>query len=281
MLIDKIKNFYDARANYFKKKQEIDNAMLELEYLLYKANYALSDTIDNGFDNEYVVKVADEYKKHKFGSVIVQEFLEKIDEMFFKDIDDNLKDGLEIVSLKINLDYKNIDARVISPIKIYVSNAQSSRHFTIIVPIKNVMNADMIDWNETKEGLYMLVVNSLNTSKNKEACCVFDYSKMPSAIEKYLKGEFDKELDVDTSYVLDIEQEALSNNTHKYFISTCKPMAAAYSYDAFSYSEYGIDREYEIKYIDRHDLFGWRTSSPFKVSSRLSNCIDDRCDYMH
>ena len=101
MLIDKIKNFYDARANYFKKKQEIDNAMVELEYLLHKANYALSDTIDNGFDNEYVVKVADEYKKHKFGSVIVQEFLEKIDEMFFKDINDNLKDGLEIVSLKI------------------------------------------------------------------------------------------------------------------------------------------------------------------------------------
>ena len=279
MLIDKIKNFYDARANYFKKKQEIDNAMVELEYLLYKANYALSDTIDNGFDNEYVVKVADEYKKHKFGSVIVQEFLEKIDEMFFKDIDDNLKDGLEIVSLKINLDYKNIDARVISPIKIYVSNAQSNCHFTIIVPIKNVMNADMIDWNETKEGLYMLLVNSPNTNNNKEACCVFDYSKMPSAIEKYLKGEFDKELDVDTSYVLDIEQEelseqeALSNNAHKYFAYTYKPMASAYSY------EYGIDREYEIKYIDRHDLFGWRTSSPFKASNRLSNCIDDRCDY--
>ena len=274
MLIDKIKNFYDARANYFKKKQEIDNAMVELEYLLYKANYALSDTIDNGFDNEYVVKVADEYKKHKFGSVIVQEFLEKIDEMFFKDIDENLKDGLEIVSLKINLDYKNIDARVISPIKIYVSNAQSNRHFTIIVPIKNVMNADLIDWNETKEGLYMLLVNSPNTNNNKDACCVFDYSKMPSAIEKYLKGEFDKELDDDT-YMLDMTQEASSNNTNKYFAYTYKPMASAYSY------EYGIDREYEIKYIDRHDLFGWRTSSPFKASNRLSNCIDDRCDYMH
>lgn len=279
MMLDKIKNFYDARANYFKKKQEIDNAMVELEYLLHKANYALSDTIDNGFDNEYVVKVAEAYEKHKFGSAIVQEFLEKIDEMFFKGIDDNLKDGLEIVSLKINLDYKYGDARVISPIKIYVSNAQSNRHFTISVPIKNVMNADMIDWNETKEGLYMLVVNSLNTSKNKEACCVFDYSKMPSAIEKYLKGEFDKELDVDTLYVLDMEQEelseqeALSNNAHKYFAYTYKPMASAYSY------EYGIDREYEIKYIDRHDLFGWRTSSPLKASNRLSNCIDDRCDY--
>lgn len=281
MLIDKIKNFYDARANYFKKKQEIDNAMVELEYLLNKANYALSDTIDNGFDNEYVVKVAEAYEKHKFGSAIVQEFLEKIDEMFFKGIDDNLKDGLEIVSLKIGLDCKYGDARVISPIKIYVSNAQSNRHFTISVPIKNVMNADMIDWNETKEGLYVLWVNSLNTSKNKEACCVFDYSKMPSAIEKYLKGEFDKELDVDTLYVLDMEQEelseqeALSNNAHKYFAYTYKPMASAYSY------EYGIDREYEIKYIDRHDLFGWRTSSHLKASNRLSNCIDDRCDYMH
>ena len=276
MLIDKIKNFYDARANYFKKKQEIDNAMVELEYLLHKANYALSDTIDNGFDNEYVVKVADEYKKHKFGSVIVQEFLEKIDEMFFKDIDDNLKDGLEIVSLEIDLDYgnrwNNKDARVNGPIKIYVSNAQSNRHFTIIVPIKNVMNADMIDWNETKEGLYMLLVNSPNTNNNKEACCVFDYSKMPSAIEKYLKGEFDKELDDDT-YMLDMTQEASSNNTNKYFAYTYKPMTSAYSY------EYGIDNEYEIKYIDRHDLFGWRTSSPFKASNRLSNCIDDRCDY--
>ena len=30
MLIDKIKNFYDVRANYFKKKREIDNAMVEL-----------------------------------------------------------------------------------------------------------------------------------------------------------------------------------------------------------------------------------------------------------
>ena len=279
MMLDKIKNFYDARANYFKKKQEIDNAMVELEHLLYKANYALSDTIDNGFDNEYVVKVAEAYEKHKFGSAIVQEFLEKIDEMFFKGIDDNLKDGLEIVSLKIGLDCKYGDARVISPIKIYVSNAQSNRHFTISVPIKNVMNADMIDWNETKEGLYVLWVNSPNTNKNKEACCVFDYSKVPSAIEKYLKGEFDKELDVDASYVLDMEQEelseqeALSNNAHKYFAYTYKPMASAYSY------EYGIDREYGIKYIDRHDLFGWRTSSPLKASSRLSNCIDDRRDY--
>ena len=279
MLIDKIKNFYDARANYFKKKQEIANAMRELDYLLHEANYALSDTIDNGFDNEYIVKVANAYEKHKFGSAIVQEFLEKIDEMFFKDIDDNLKDGLEIVSLKINLDYKYGDARVISPIKIYVSNTHSNRHFTIIVPIQNIMNADMIDWNESKEGLYMLLVNAPNTDKNKEACCVFDYSKIPSAIEKYLKGEFDKELNVDTLYMLDIEQEALSNNTHKYFTSTCKPMTTAYSYDSFSYSEYDIDREYDIKYIDQHDLFGWRTSSPLKVSSRLSNCIDDRCDY--
>lgn len=279
MLIDKIKNFYTVRSNYFKKKQEIANAMRELEYLLHEANYALLDTIDNGFDNEYIVKVANAYEKHKFGSAIVQEFLEKIDEMFFKDIDDNLKDGLEIVSLKINLDYKYGDARVISPIKIYVSNTQSNRHFTIIVPIQNIMNADMIDWNESKEGLYMLLVNVPNTDKNKEACCVFDYSKIPSAIEKYLKGEFDKELNVDTLYMLDIEQEALSNNTHKYFTSTCKPMTTAYSYDAFSYSEYDIDREYDIKYIDQHDLFGWRTSSPFKVSNRLSNCIDDRCDY--
>ena len=273
MLIDKIKNFYDARANYFKKKQEIDNAMVELEYLLHKANYALSDTIDNGFDNEYIVKVAEAYEKNKFGSAIVQEFLEKIDEMFFKDIDDNLKDGLEIVSLEINLDYKHIDARVVGPVKIHVSNVQSNRHFVIIVPIKNIMNVDMIDWNESKEGLYVLLVNSPNMHKNKEACCVFDYSKMPSAIEKYLKGEFDKELDVDTLYALDMEQEALSNNAHKYFAYTYKPMASAYSY------EYGIDREYEIKYIDQHDLFGCRTSSPFKASNRLSNCIDDRCDY--
>ena len=276
MLIDKIKNFYDARANYFKKKQEIDNAMVELEYLLHEATRALSDTIDNGFDNEYIVKVAKAYEKHKFGSAIVQEFLEKIDEMFFKGIDDNLKDGLEIVSLEINLDYgdrwNNKDVRVNGPIKIYVSNTQSKRHFMIMMPIKNIMNVDMIDWNENKEGLYMLWVNSPNTNKNKEACCVFDYSKVPSAIEKYLKGEFDKELDADT-YMLDMTQEASSNNTNKYFAYTYKPMASAYSY------EYGIDNEYEIKYIDRHDLFGWRVSSPLKVSSRLSNCIDDRCDY--
>ena len=102
---------------------------------------------------------------------------------------------------------------------------------------------------------------------------------MPSAIEKYLKGEFEKELNADTLYMLDIEQEALINNIHKYFTSTCKQMTTSYSYGSFSYSEYDIDREYDIKYIDQHDLFGWRTSSPFKVSNRLSNCIDDRCDY--
>ena len=284
MLIDKIKNFYTVRSDYFKKKKEIANAMLELDYLLHEAKHALSDTIDNGFDNEYIVKVAKAYEKHKFGSKVVQEFLEKIDEMFFKDIDVKLKDSLEIVSLKIDLDYynrlDNRDVRVNGPIYIYVSDS-AKRHFTIMVPIKDDVNVDMIQWNESKDGLYVLWVKAPNTRISKEACCVFDYSKMPIAIEKYLKGEFDKELDVDTSYVLDIEQEelseqeALSNNAHKYFAYTYKPMASAYSY------EYGIDREYEIKYIDRHDLFGWRTSSPFKASNRLSNCIDDRCDYMH
>lgn len=290
MLVDKIKNFYDARANYFKKKQEIANAMNELEYLLHEANCALSDTIDNGFDNEYIVKVAKEYEKHKFGSKVVQEFLEKIDEMFFKDIDAKLKDSLEIVSLKINLNYgyrlENRYVSVNSPIYIYVSNS-AKRHFTIIVPIKDAVNVDMIRWNESKEGLYVLCVKAPTSNKSKEACCLFDYSKMPIVIEKYLKGEFDKELDSDT-YMLDTMQEVSSINTHKYFTYTYGPIIEAYSYEynAFSYNSYNIDgsysidREDEIKYIDKHDLFGWRKSSPLKVN-KLSNCIDDRYDYMH
>ena len=259
MLIDKIKNFYTVRSDYFKKKKEIANAMLELDYLLHEAKHALSDTIDNGFDNEYIVKVAKAYEKHKFGSKIVQEFLEKIDEMFFKDIDVKLKDSLEIVSLKIDLDYynrlDNRDVRVNGPIYIYVSDSVK-RHFT-----------------------------------STEACCVFDYSKMPIAIEKYLKGEFDKELDAGT-HMLDTIKEVSSNKTNKYFTYTYKPTVEAYSYkydDAFSYSSYNIDSSYtynvdhkdEIEYINKHDLFGWRDSSPLKSSSRLSNCIDDRREYMN
>lgn len=284
MLIDKIKNFYEARANYFKKKQEIANAMVELEYLLHEAKHALSDTIDNGFDNEYIVKVAKAYEKHKFESKVVQEFLEKIDEMFFKDIDANLKDSLEIVSLKIDLDYgyRLYNRRYVSvngPINIYVSNS-AKRHFTISVPIKDAVNADMIQWNESKDGLYVLWVKVPHTNERKEACCVFDYSKMPSAIEKYLKGEFDKALDSDT-YMLDTMQEASSIKTHKYFTYTYKPTIEA---NAFSYNSYNIDsscnidRKDVIEYIDKHDLFGWRKSSPLEVSE-LSNCIDDRYDY--
>lgn len=292
MLIDKIKNFYTVRSDYFKKKKEIANAMLELDYLLHEAKHALSDTIDNGFDNEYIVKVAKAYEKHKFGSKIVQEFLEKIDEMFFKDIDAKLKDSLEIVSLKIDLDYydklDNRDARVNGPIYIYVSDS-AKRHFTIMVPIKDSVNVDMIQWNESKDGLYVLWVKAPNTRISKEACCVFDYSKMPIAIEKYLKGEFDKELDAGT-YMLDTMQEVSSNKTNKYFTYTYKPTVEAYSYkydDAFSYGLYNIDSSYtyntdhkdEIEYIEKHDLFGWREASPLKSSSRLSNCIDDRRDY--
>lgn len=288
MVIDKIKNFYEVRANYFKKKREIANAMCELDYLLQKANYALSNTIDNGFSNEYLVKVAKAYEKHKFGSSIVQEFLEKIDKMFFKDIDNKLKDGLEIVSLKINLDSKgNRDARVIGPINIYVSNAQSNRHFAITVPIKNTMNVDMVRWNEHKEGLYVLWVRAQHIDNSKEACCVFDYSKMPSAIEKYLTGGFDKELD---TYMLGTTQKAPSNKLYTYFTNISKPTLEAYEYE-YDYSmdsyrsscrSYSIDDKNDIIYVKQHDLFdqyAWQEFEYPKVNNMLSNCIDDRSDY--
>jgi len=288
MLPDKIKNFYEVRANYFKKKLEIAKAMCELDYLLHEANHALSDTIDNGFDNEYLVKVAKEYEMHKFGSKVVQEFLEKIDEMFFKDIDANLKDGLEIVSLDIDLDYcdrwEHRDARVNDPIKIYVSNAAAKRHFMITVPIKGAVSANMIQWNERKEGLYVLWVNAPNANISKEACCVFDYSKISSAIEKYLKGEFDEELGIDT-YILDTMEEASNDKMYKYIY---RP----YLYEDDAFSNSSIDYNDGIKYIEQHDIFGqygfqeysffngWRESSSLKASNKLSNCIDDRCDYV-
>ena len=271
MLPEKIKKFYETRVEYFKKKEEIARVMCELDLLLMEANQNLKDTVDNGFDDEYLIKVSKAYSKHKFNSKIVYEFLDKIDDMFFKDLEPELKDTLEVVSINIELDYGNnweeSCKEVSGPVQIDIHSSLSNRLFRIFVPTKSSISTDMIHWTNRCDGMYIVKANSINTNKSKDICRVFDQSKIVDAIRKYLKGEFDHELDY----------EVFSFNGKSYSVYRTAPYAPRYSsFTSWSYdsSEY----ENNAKYIEVHDLFNdsYATESRFdKLEDIVSDCICD------
>lgn len=266
MDIEKIEKFYKTRAEYFKKKNEIARAMIELDMLLHVANADLKETVDNGLDDNYLIKVAKAYREHKFNSSVVCEFIEKIDNMFFKDLDPSLKNGLEVVSIKLDLGYSSRwsepETSIDGPMSIDFHEIASDRAFRLYVPLKSSISADMVHWADNGDGMYIVRAEAPNANKSKEICKVFDQSKVAEAVEKYLKGEFDDELICETFVLKD------KNMTFNVY----------YRNESYwkGFSNWQDDED--AKFVEVHDLFG-SSSCAERLSDTVSNCICDIKDY--
>ena len=260
MDIEKIKNFYAVRAEYFKKKAEIANAMLELDMLLHEANFKLKETVDNDFTDEYLVKVEKAYSSHKFNSAMVGAFIKKIDSMFFKDLDAKLKDRLEVTSISIRASSEYFESKksIDGPVAIDFHDIESTRAFRLVVPVKSAVCTDMVHWTDNGDGMYIVRADAPSADISKEICRVFDKSKVAVAVEKYLKGEFDE----------DIVAETFNLYGKRYKIYPKQRMSIDMA-DMY---------ENDAKYIEVHDLFGYNVQidPPDDV---VANCICDIKDY--
>ena len=274
MLPEKIKDFYNTRAEYFKKKEEIAQAMCELDLLLMSANQDLKETIDNGLEDDYLAKVSKAYSKHKFNAKIVVDFIEKIDNMFFKDLEPELKKSLEVVSLKINVDnnFGDSSKTISEPISISMHEHSSNRFFTLVVPIKSSISTDMIHWKDRGDGMYIVHANAIGANKTKEICRVFDQAKVVEAVRKYLKGEFDDDLSCET-FIFKDKHYAAYNSYVVPIASRSSRYSSSYSYDD-SYDGH--------KFIELHDLLNldyYDSSDYVKYDYVAPNRICDIAEY--
>ena len=199
MISDRIKKFYSSCHEYFEKKHQIEQMTFDLKYILDKVNDDLNNIIDNGFQTEYLVDVANEYNIHKFESKIVQDFIEKIDKLLFAKLDTSKKAQLEIVSLRIHITYhhsfSDAKAYIDGPIGVDFIDVISNRSFTIFIPVKDCTHTDVLHWTQCGNGLYIVSVDT-NKLGTKDICRVFDPSKVADAVEKLLNGDFDEDLSI-------------------------------------------------------------------------------------
>ena len=244
-----IKQFFDVYDLYFKKKADIAKAMSELEEIKYHARYCLAGTVDNGFTNEHLNKVYDEYHLHKFDSDIVQDFCSKISDMFIDELDSNLKENLEITDMIINY-CDPIYEKYYGPVSLCFCDVNSKRRFTLKIPTKSQINNIVVDlehWNDFNNGLYVVFASPLAKidASSKKICISFDPKCATEAIKKYLSGEFDDELNSNAIFV---KPKALKN---------------------FLESEDEDGKQY-----DYNNMF----SSEFDENT-IESCIDDRNQY--
>lgn len=273
MLPKQIEKFYAARAEYFKKKHEITQALLDLEFLLDKANAELKSTIDNGFEDSYLINVAKAYNNSKFNDEIVQDFLNKIDVMFFSKLDARLKDKLEATAIQIqytynnNLPYKVLSndeekdfLKITGPVKITFTDQQ--REFILSIPVKNSIKTDMVSWSITGAGLYKVRARFDNTTL-KTICLVFDSNKVSIAVEHLLSGKFDSKLKVEH-----INEIAVQTYYDKNY----------YNYQIGGMNDINLTDE---QFIELHDLFSYKDNMSFRaLEDFIDGCIDDRNDYI-
>ena len=259
MFLDKIKKFYKSIDACFEKQAEIQKAIKDFECLKYQANQDLSNTIDNGFDSKQLVQVNKSYVIDKFNSSDVQDFLQRVNDMFFKDLESTFKESLEVVSLNI-LGYSGFsdnfyndclnNCYVYSPIKINFWHSKTNKFFTLCIPIKDSICFDVNSWNETNTGMYTVTVYSTTLHCNRKICCVFDSNKICEAVQKYLNGDFDDEINTEMYEIVS------KSNYQSYFLSK-------------SYLEYN-----DIIYEDLNNF--QRQFNIKKYEDCIPSCIDDR-----
>ena len=274
----KIKKFYATRNEYFKKKCEIAMAMDELELLLRDANQELSDSVDNGFTTDSLVEVAEAYAKHKFNSKAVKDFIGKVDALCLSNVDCKLKEHLEVVDITIHWsnDFANsvntssMLKSINGPITMSFADTSTGRCFSLTIPIKTAVHTDLISWNNTCAGMYIVTATIPKWEhKQKDICRVFDQEKIGKAVNAFLSGSLDEEIKVD-EFIIDDLHHIIGNTQCDYAFS------GSYEDDA---SRFLVSR-----FVEVHDLFDthgiWHTSYPYASNSTVvKSCIDDRADY--
>ena len=263
----KIAKFYNANDEYFKKKQEIAKAIGELELLKAEANTLLKETVDNGFTTQQLVDVSIEYRKHKFNSKVVQDFIEDAVVLLLDGLSASKRNTLEVTSIDINMistyDYfdSTYENKINGPVKMHFTDETSKRSFTVIIPVKDSTFTDVVHWKDEGDGMYM-VYASYEGIDAREICRVFDASKVPIAINKYLCGELDEDL-----MTLSINHMQMVDD---YDLSKCK----------FSVQEYDLESNSGID-LDRIGTFLNGDSRFYNpLSFRIEHCIDDRDEYI-
>ena len=267
----KIKTFLGTLEDYFKKKSEIVQAMAELDMLLHKANDDLNYTIDNGLSNEHLVKVVKAYDKHKFNSKIVSEFIDKIYEMFFKDLEVEFKDRLEVVSMRINnnsyfTSFSDHYETILGSISIDIHDNLANRFFKLLIPIKNSISTDMVHWFKNGEGMYQVIANAVDANRSKTICKVFDQSKVCDVVRKYLNGEFDEELSCNS---FDISHYLNKNKACSYY--------SVMNFAEFAYGNCTYYTDNGLKFVELHDLFN--TKEAMHDDNDAVGCVCDIDEY--
>lgn len=245
MKIEKIKSFTHLVDEYFKKKYELSKMFMDIRNIIDFANAELNATIDNGFTSKYIDKMWNEYNKHKFNSSIVNDFLVQVDDMFFADLEPELKENLEVSSIDVCFSTHSISSNRYSSVELSFIDSVNDRKFTLKIPIKGGVYTNINDWKTYKNGLY--VVEALHHMIERKICCVFDRIKVAEAVKKYLKGEFDDEF-------------VIFNKNNEYTVC---------------YDEYNIMRAI-VEDIFNNNM--QLNHSKFYVNE-INSCVDDRNDY--
>lgn len=237
MQIEKIQQFYSIRKDVFKTKKEIANAIFKLNELMHQANCCLNETVDNGFLEDDLIKVAQEYSLHRFNSVIVQDFIEQVDKLLFNELDAKYKDYLSVTSIDIKTTYKsdvcynndydsityssvnNKHVLMICSVSIKFYYSKTNKSFIVQIPIKHTIDSDIIEWQNSNDGLYIVKVpldDNYNLDKIfvsnallAKICNVFDCSKVKVAVKDYLDGNIN-------TYIVDHCAYKINNNIDTY-----------------------------------------------------------------
>ena len=257
MKIEKVKSFTHLVDEYFKKKYELSKMFIDIQHIVDDANVELNAIINNGFTSKYIDKIWNEYKKHKFNSSIVNNFLVQVDDMFFSNLEPELKKNLEVSSIDVCFftnttscnectSYGSVN--MYSSVELAFIDNGNDRKFTLKIPIKGGVCTNISDWKTYKNGLY--VVEAVHHMIEREICCVFDKRKVVEAVRKYLKGEFDSEF-------------VIFNKNNEYDVC---------------YDEY--DQIDDIYYATVENMFNTNMKKRHKFyGNEINSCVDDRNDY--
>ena len=184
MNIDSINKFYDARAQYIALSKEIEALVDELDLMKAEVNIALKDTVDNGYI---------EYKKSRFHSNAVQNFIKQACDLMFTKLDASIKDGLEVVSITVPTTgvylwtKKDWGLKPCASVLLDFCDTATGMRFRVSVPVKSVANTNIVDWRHETSALYVVLAYNEQSQIYQTISRSFDPSSVGEAVKAFLE----------------------------------------------------------------------------------------------
>lgn len=203
---DKMQRLLDCKRQFFETRSSAIDLLAKLNALHHEFDMCLDDLIDNGLDIEYLHDVCIEYETMRFNSSTVAQFMSKVEELVLSDVDAEAKKSIEATQIdfkKCTVDFASSDGRLaqIGPVSITFIDNNSTRQFTVSIPIKGCMqDTNPLHWSNARTKQYhvtadMTIMLGLTTVVQPLCICSsFNASDVSRAVKNLLYGKYDDEL---------------------------------------------------------------------------------------